>query len=388
MSLKKFLRGDIWYVRGTVRGQAVYESTGTSDVKAADAIRIQREKKLLDASIYGQEAVSTFADAVVSYLEYETRSDDTKARVRRLLNYFGTTKLRSIEQAACDSMCKALVPTGSVHPKIGLITQLNAILEHAARRKMCARPLLEKPKAPPAAVAFLLPEQATALARAAAMHLRPLIVFLISVGCRPSEALLLEWRNVDLKGAQVHLTLGKVRKKQWTVDLRPVALRALECLPHRTGRVFRTWITDGDDPRGPIGPGYTGGRFIGAWETACSKAGLPGEWVERVGTDGRQEKRFDPLHTPYSTRHTFATWHRCANKDLQDLRDEVGWTTTRMGERYGKKMSRVYEPEVLAWWNGEVDLRLGEIEELSCKIRAATVQSSTAVHKKQIKSVA
>ena len=166
MALKLFPRGDIWYLRGTVRGQPVYESTGTSDRRAADAIRIQREKELLDASIFGQEAVYTFADAVVSYLEYEPRSRATKDQVGRLLGYFGTTKLRTIDQLAADAMCKALVPSGSVHGKIGLITMLGAILEHAARRKMCARPLLQKPKAPPAKVEVLFPEQATALARA------------------------------------------------------------------------------------------------------------------------------------------------------------------------------------------------------------------------------
>jgi integrase len=371
-----------WIIRGSVRGTPVYESTGTSNREAAEALRIRREKELLDVSIYGREAVSSFADAVVSYLEFKPRSDDTKRQVHRLLGHFETAKLRSIDQAAADAMCKALVPSGSLHGKIGLITMLNAVLEHAAKRKMCARPLLDKPKAPQAKVAFLLPEQATALVRAANLHLRPLIVFLISVGCRPGEALELDWLDVDLRGAQATLTLGKMNKKRWTVDLRPVAVQALTCLPHRTGPVFRTWITAGDDPRGRVGPGYSAGRFIGAWETACAKAGLPGQWVGWIGKTGRKEKRFDPLHTPYSTRHTFATWHRCAHKDLQDLRDEIGWTTTRMGERYGKKMSRVYEPEVLAWWNGEVDLGLGEVEEVSCKIRAATALEETPKRRK------
>ena len=33
-------------------------------------------------------------------------------------------------------------------------------------------------------------------------------------------------------------------------------------------------------------------------------------------------------------------------------------------------MSRVYERDVLTWWNGEVDLGLAELEAASCKIRA------------------
>jgi integrase len=237
---------------------------------------------------------------------------------------------------------------------------------------MCPRPRIEKIKAPTARVEFLYPEQATALVRAAAIHLRPLAVFLISVGCRPSEALALDWRDVDLKGGQSTLILGKVNETQHEIILRPVTLRALLSLPHRSGKVFRTLITDNeDDPRGPIGPGYTGGRFAGAWETACANAGLPGEWREWTDKHGRKRTRFDPVHNPYGMRHTFCTWFRCAEKDLQDLRDEIGWTTTRMGERYSKKMSRVYVPEILAWWNGEVDLGLDEVERISCKIRAS-----------------
>jgi integrase len=256
-----------------------------------------------------------------------------------------------------------------VHPKITLITYLNAIMEHSAFRDMCPRPRFKKPSPPETSTLFLYPAQATGLVRSAALHLRPLLVFLIGVGCRPDEALSLEWPMVDLRGGQATLILGKVERKEHTAVLRPVVVRALQSLPHREG-VFRTWLTAETDSRGPIGPGYTAGRFTTAWETACAKAGLPGEWVEWVAADGSTQKHFDPKHNPYGMRHTFATWYRCVYKDLADLRDEIGWTTTRMGERYGKKMSRIYEPDVLAWWNDEVDLGLGEVEEVSCKIRA------------------
>ena len=126
-------------------------------------------------------------------------------------------------------------------------------------------------------------------------------------------------------------------------------------------------MTSDDDGRGVIGEGYTGGRFGTAWETACAKGSLPGEWAAWVDVRGQEHRRFDPLHTPYSIRHTFVTWHRCVH---QDLRAEVGWTTTRMGQRYGEVMSGVYDTDVLAWWSGEVDLGLAELEAVSCKIRA------------------
>ena len=66
-------------------------------------------KRALDAGIYGRDAVSTFADAVVRYLEYKPRTPTIKATVQKLLGHFGIVKLRTVDQTAVDAMCKALV---------------------------------------------------------------------------------------------------------------------------------------------------------------------------------------------------------------------------------------------------------------------------------------
>ena len=44
--LKKFKRGRVWYVRGTVRGVRVYETAGTADAARAEEYRARREAKL------------------------------------------------------------------------------------------------------------------------------------------------------------------------------------------------------------------------------------------------------------------------------------------------------------------------------------------------------
>ena len=119
------------------------------------------------------------------------------------------------------------------------------------------------------------------------MHLRPLIIFLISVGCRPAEALSLDWPDVDLKRQQAILTLGKVIQKQWTVQLRLAAMQASASLLHRHGRVFRTWITSDDDGRGVIGEGYTGGRFGTAWELRARRAACPANGPPRSMSVGK-----------------------------------------------------------------------------------------------------
>ncbi|MGD0103427.1 MAG: tyrosine-type recombinase/integrase [Rhodopila sp.] len=392
MPLIKFQRvpGGNWILRGEVRRQPVYESTRTSNAEAAETIRIKRENELLDESVFGKKVIYTFPDAVVSYLGEKERSPDVKYKVRRLLDHFKETKLLAIDQIAVDAMYRALVrpgkPGGGEDGKLNLFNILHAILEHAAWRQMCARPLLKKPKPPKPKKPFLFPEQATALVRAGALHLRPLLVFLISVGCRPSEALKLDWRDVDLKGGQATLILGKTNQKEHVVVLRPVALRALRAMPNRTGPVFRTWLNADGQEREAIGPGYRGRSIRTAWAAACARAGLPGEWHTWVSKRGERRKRFNPVHDPYSERHTFGTWHRCAYGNLQDLQEEIGWTTTRMGESYAKKMAAVYKQEILDWWNDKVDLGLAEVEAASCKIRAAAVGVTTPAPKTRLKA--
>ncbi|MFT8956678.1 MAG: site-specific integrase, partial [Gluconobacter oxydans] len=81
MPLKLFKRGrsETYYVRGTVKGQSVYESSGTSDPQQAEEYRAKREAELWQESIYGKRAVVTFAHAVAAYVEAEPRSEATKA---------------------------------------------------------------------------------------------------------------------------------------------------------------------------------------------------------------------------------------------------------------------------------------------------------------------
>src|SRR6266851_471907 len=57
------------YLRGSVRGQRVYETTGTTDEAAAEALRIRKEKELLDRSIYGERVTRSFAAAALAYME-------------------------------------------------------------------------------------------------------------------------------------------------------------------------------------------------------------------------------------------------------------------------------------------------------------------------------
>jgi integrase len=301
---------------------------------------------------------------VISYLEFEDRSDATKAYVEKLLGHFRNTAPDEIDQPAVDAACRKLLSAGAkAATKIRAVyTPLGAILKHGAIRKMCAAPMFQKPSVKQTRKVFLLPAEVNALIEAAAPHLRPLFTFLAGTGVRMSEALELQWADVDLRGAR-----AVVRQKQGDfryLDMPPRVIAALAALPpapgtsERAGAVFRTPAKlDGQGAIKQLGAPYgntrvCGGQIKTGWATACRKAGLAGAWREWQTKDGRAMRAFCPDATPHSLRHSFASWHYCVHRDLIRLKDDGGWSTITMVAGYAKKMPDAYRDEVIAWWAG------------------------------------
>jgi integrase len=189
LKLKKSKKSPNWYLRGTVRGQAVDESTGTDDRKIAEAIRINREKEILDRSVFGPKGTATWLEAAVDYMKNggETRF------MKPLNDYFGMTKLAHIGQETVDRAGRDIYPDASkatvarqVHGKV------SAVLKFAAKRKMCDHWKLERPKQPEGRIRWLEPDEAERLIEACSYHMRPLVTFMLYTGSRVSEALYLD----------------------------------------------------------------------------------------------------------------------------------------------------------------------------------------------------
>ncbi|AQS90669.1 integrase [Gluconobacter albidus] len=347
------------YIRGTIRGTSVCESTGTSDPTRAEEFRAKREAELWTESIYGKKATVTFAHAVAAYLEAEERSETTKFHLRRLLNHFGTTRLIEIAQPQLDDAYRKILRDGisasSATKMRGVLTPLRAVLEFAAIRQWCDRPAFDTPRIPRGRTTYLKPAEVRRLIDAAAPHLKPLLTFLVGTGVRMSEALDLEWKDVDLRGKQA--VVWQKQGNERRLDLVPVVMEALEALPHRHGHVFRPVQIrrrfKGADPERITGDRYhnngrtSGGQIKSGWAAACRKAKLPGKfrvWIPKGETTERRV--FVPDITPHDLRHTWATWHYCLHKDLLRLKDEGGWSTINMVTRYAKQMPNVYLGEI------------------------------------------
>lgn len=399
MPLKLFLRKfpsgrRVWYMRGTVHGPGdkqvpVYESTDQPpDQKGlANQIRQAREKELVEELIYGKGLRVTFAqlarDGVgeaPGYLNFEARSAGTIARVDRLIAHFADTPLTGIDQAAADEavtqICRAgadAAPATKIRQVYGPLATLFAF-GAVESRGWCAAKTFERPAVPKSDTPWLTPAQAQALIGAAAPHLKPLLVFLLCTGARLSEALDIDWKDVDLSAAHVMFRDSKAEKlnpdlQPRKASLPPAAVTAIANLPHRDGKVFRR---DDGEPYADR-EREAGGQIRTAWATACREAGLPGavrkvkrttSWTPRTARKGQRyagrlgerqvrvtlAEQFVPAVTPHDCRHSWATWFYGLTKDPLLLQFEGGWSSADMVQRYAHLMPSDQVVEIARVW--------------------------------------
>jgi integrase len=310
--LKRRPRSPYWIIRGTVRGIRVEESTGTADLRAAEEIKAQREAQLLRESIYGRQSTATFAEAALSYIESGGKD---RRFLGKVVEHFGTTPLVKIDQTALDRGARKLYPNAApaTHHR-QFFAPVSAVLHHAAKRGLCAVPIIARPPLPRDRVRWLTEVEAARLLACCAPHLKPLVKFMLYTGARVGEALWLEWRLIDFDRAHVSFPETKNGEARG-VHLHPDLIATLRRLKHRDHCVFLT--DDGKPYARPQRADDTsaGARIKTAFKAACRRAAI---------TD---------FH-PHDCRHTWATWHYRANRDLGALQKLGGWKSIRMVMRY------------------------------------------------------
>jgi integrase len=308
-----------WTISGTVAGQRIRLRPSSNNKRLAEEEAAAIEARLLREAWHGPKAgARTFGEAALSYAEAIPRAAGTLRRLARLVDALGpNTPLAEIDQDAVARARDKLLNPGASQATYtrGIITPLRAVLNHAADLGWCNPPRIKAPRQPEGRTRFLLPAEAECLIAAAAPHLKPLLIFLLCTGARMSEALELEWRDVDLVGGRAIFWQTKSGKRR-VATLPPRAIAALAELPHREGHVFRSrsgnpyWSSDRN----------AGGQIKTAWRGAFKRSGL------------------DPQLTPHDLRHTWASWHYALHKDLLRLKQDGGWSSVELVERYSHLM--------------------------------------------------
>jgi integrase len=235
MPLKLIKRGSYWHLRGTVRGVPVRETTECAERADAEEVRIKRESEIVKRSIHGASATATFIEATVTYLE----AGGEARFVEPLTTHFGNTKLARVDQDAIDRAAKALYPDAKPSTlNRQVYTPVGAILHFAAERGLCDWRKIRRPKQPKGRIRWLQPNEAETLIDNCSPHLRSLVAFLFYTGARLSEALYLDWRDLDLQREQVSFTDTKNGEARG-IPLHDRVIAELANLPDRDGAVFR-----------------------------------------------------------------------------------------------------------------------------------------------------
>jgi integrase len=269
-------RSPFYRVRGTEFGVYIDRSAQTGDRREAQKFLAARREDARRASVSGPlRATPTFASAALAYMQ----AGKERRFLPPLLEHFGETPLGDIDQAAIDAAAVALYPDASPATRNRqAYSPVSAVLRHAGVAMVLRRP--RGAQGTPR-TAFLNKAEAFALLAAGAAQsprFGALLTILLYTGVRLSEALRLEWSDVDLARATALLRETK-NGRPLTVHLPPVALSALANLPDRTGRIFRL---------------TKAGRLYTLWAEAEAAAGLT----------------LPPRSAFHILRHSHATWRR------------------------------------------------------------------------------
>jgi integrase len=322
-------------ISGIVAGRRVQRRAQSDDPKLAREEAAALEAEILRAAWHGERRDNfTLSDALRSYLEARPRSRDTQARLRRIRDALGDqTKLRKIDQDTISRLRREVLRPGAGEAALlrGVVIPLRAVLHHAARRGWCSAPMFETARVTGGRTLFMTPAEAEQLVAAAAAHIKPLLLFLLGCGARLSEAIYLDWRDVDLAGGRAIFWPDRTksgRRRVASLSLRSIA--ALTALPTRSGPVFLTATGRPYQPKDG-----EGGQIKRAWDGAIRRAGLPADF------------------TPHTCRHTWASWHYAVHRDLLKLKVEGGWSSIEMVERYAHLMPAGHTEAICSFWRGD-----------------------------------
>jgi integrase len=294
-------RSQHFYLRGSVRGQNVFETTGTSERSAAEAIRIKRESELLNRSIFGPGETVTFAEAAVSYL-----SEGGEARfLAPVSDKLARWKLKAITQEVADRTAVELYPNASNATRLRQVyAPLCAVLIHAFKKGWTPKPTIKRPAVKRPVTTWSTPERLGKLVEHTTGQLRRFLFMDAYTGARLSEILRVDWDedvNLSLRSITFRRTKNGEMRTAYIPDPLLIELSGVPAA-ERHGRMFQ----------------WTAQRSVYApLRRACARAGV----------------EYLPPHQ--QGRHTYATWMRTfGGLDLIGLKEAGGWKSIQSVMRY------------------------------------------------------
>jgi integrase len=288
MPLTLYRRGKVWHYRGTVAGRRLRGSCKTADKAIAARQVAEIETREWKCGFDGPQAVLTFLQAAVLY----RKAGKSPTNLAPVEDYFRNTLVKDINAGAIKQMAIELFPhySGASKNRVA-IAPAQAIINHAAELQLCPPIRVKRFEEETKEKIPATMEWIRAFMSAARPHLGAYAMFMFLTGCRPSEAVNVQWEDVDLEGRTVLLreTKGGTERIAHLPEPLVVILANLPIVKGRGVFVYKRY-----------------GDFQHAWDDAIKRAGI---------------KRL----TPHSMRHGFATGLLRRGLDVLTVAHLGGW---------------------------------------------------------------
>jgi integrase len=300
MPLKIYKRGGLWHYRGTVAKRRLRGSTGTANKETAARIAAEIETRAWKHRIDGPEAVLTFAQAS---LKYRGAGKPTRF-LERIEDYWKDTLVRDITPGAIRDAALTLYPKAAAATRNRqAIVPMQAVINHAAESELCPRIRVKRFKTETKSKIPATLEWVQAFMKHSTPHLGGLALFMFLTGARVSEALAVEWEDIDFKTKTVLIRQTKIGDER-RAHLPQSLIVALANIPKSNSSRGVFWYTSRSNA-------------YRVWDTATRRAK-----IERL-----------PFH---SCRHGFATALLRKGVDPVTVAKLGGWKSVRhVFETYG-----------------------------------------------------
>jgi integrase len=339
------LRGDVWHVNKVVKGQRIYESTGTGSREEAERYLIHRLEGIRQATVYGVCQVRTWREAATKYLlEFQHQPSIwlTALYLEQLDPFIGELPLTHIDDDALRPFIvfkKKDTVTKNGMKKPGAANRtVNIALQRVVRvLNLCARKWRDENKHPwlnTVPMITMLDEkkdrrqpyplswdEQTIFFRELPDHLRIMALFKVNAGCREQEVCKLRWEweiDVPELGTSVFLIpaefggrtekSGVKNREERLVVLNDIAKSIIEGQRGRDDE----WVFPYE--------GHALHRMNdSAWRSARTKASK--KWQEEYGKQPHPDLERVRVH---DLKHTFGRRLRAAGVTEEDRQVLLG----------------------------------------------------------------
>jgi len=280
----------VYHYRGTLAGDRLRGTTGSSDKETATRIASEVENAFWKRRLDGPQEVLTFPKAAALYIA----AGKEQRFIAPILKYWKDAKIKDMTPGAIRQSAIEIYPkAGNATRNRQVIVPTQAIINHAAEAELCPAIKVKRFKFDTKIKKPVTLEWIKAFrAHADRADVGVLALFMFATGARISEALGVQWEDIDIKGRKVLIRQSKLGNER-IAHLPRDLMVALANLPRQhKGRDIKPFNFAGHS------------AALKAWERAVEAAGI------------------EPL-TFHSCRHGFATG--CLRKGIDPV------TTAKLG---------------------------------------------------------